>query len=357
MATWGSQTWGFANWGNLGDVDATPSGISLNISEGTIQAQSNPGWGGQYWGAGEWGDLASPEVPLTGESLTLSLDSVSIEANAVIELSTNSLTLTQGTEVAGTSVLVEPTGQELSSNINSVFGGELVVVEVTSPVNDEWGTESWGSGQWGKGDGVTVFVSGETEHIADGNVSVTGVSSTFSLGDVQIPVVIESGVSSTLSLNSVFGGEVVEVQVTTASATQWGNAPFGEGQWGQGVGTDISQGGEEIGVPSIEVPVTGEELSIDANNQPTIVADANVSIVGQQLTLTLGNEDSLANTIASPTGIGLSAILGVPTAGLSVLVEPTGVTSTTSTGIIGLNAWELVDSGSSPTWTIVDKAA
>jgi len=49
--------------------------------------------------------------------------------------------------------------------------------------------------------------------------------------------------------------------------------------------------------------------------------------------------------------------MGTPTAGLSVQVSLTGVTSTVGTGIIGLNAWEIVDSGIAPTWTEVDKAA
>ena len=189
---------------------------------------------------------------------------------------------------------------------------KLNAVQVTSPSNDEWGTEPYGQGFWGVGDGITIFVGTETEHIADGNVEVTGNQIDFeAVGTVEIPVVTE-GIQITSSVNDVFGGEVVEVQVTTASATNWGGASFGTGQFGQGPGTDISQGGEEIGLPSQEVPVTNTNLTLNsfANNQPTITADANVPVTGQELTPVLGDEDAIPNTIASPTGIELTTSMG-----------------------------------------------
>jgi len=180
------------------------------------------------------------------------------------------------------------------------------------------------------------------------------------VGTVEIPVVIENGLELQSAQGDAFGGEVVEVQVTTASATQWGQAPYGEGQWGQGVGTDISQGGEEVATPSIEVPVTNTNLTLNpfANNQPYIYADANVFPTGQQLTLSLGNENAIPNTFAKPTGIQIGPfVIGDYLAGISAEVSPTGVTMSPTTGIIGLNAWAVVDPNSSTTWTVVDIAA
>ena len=49
--------------------------------------------------------------------------------------------------------------------------------------------------------------------------------------------------------------------------------------------------------------------------------------------------------------------MGVPTAGISQLVIPTGVTMTASPGIMSVNAWAVVDAGTEPTWTVVDIAA
>jgi hypothetical protein len=156
-----------------------------------------------------------------------------------------------------------------------------------------------------------------------------------------------------------FAGEVVEVQVSTASAVPWGYAPFGEGQWGQGVGTDIGIGGEEVAVPSVDVPVNNTNLTINsfANNQPTITADANTLQTGEELTAVLGNEDAIPNTQVDLTGVEISFTLQGVVAGASAEVDTTGVTMTPTTGTIGLNAWELVDPGTPPTWTVVDKAA
>jgi len=339
---WGRLSWNSLVWGQ----------DFLNITV-QVTTPGNPTlWGGDVWGDASWGQITGMDTDLGASELTVSIDQ---------QVTGEELNSTTDSVLAGTSVVATPSSPSPIANtsVNDVFGGETNVVQVTSPSNDEWGTELWGSGQWGVGDGITIFVGTETEHIADGNVEVTGNQIDFeAVGTVEIPVVIE-GIQIASSVNDVFGGEVVEVQVTTASATNWGDAPFGAGQFGQGPGTDISQGGEEIGLPSQEVPVTNTNLTLNsfANNQPTITADANVPVTGQEITTVLGNEDAIPNTIASPTGIELTTSIGTAVAGASAEVGLTGVTMTSSSGTIGLNAWELVDPGTAPTWTVVDKAA
>ena len=339
---WGRLTWDSLTWGqdfeNITVQVTTPGNPTL--------------WGADVWGDASWGQITGMDTDLGDSELTVSIDQ---------QVTGEELNSTTNNVVAGTSVVATPSSPSPIANtsVNDVFGGETNVVQVTSPSNDEWGTELWGSGQWGVGDGITIFVGTETEHIADGNVEVTGNQIDFeAVGTVEIPVVTE-GIQIASSVNNVFGGEVVEVQVTTASATNWGDAPFGAGQFGQGPGTDISQGGEEIGLPSQEVPVTNTNLTLNsfANNQPTITADANVPVTGQEITTVLGNEDAIPNTIASPTGIELTTSINNVLAGISDTALPSGVTMTSSSGTIGLNAWELVDPGTAPTWTVVDKAA
>jgi len=441
MATWGSQTWGFANWGTLGDTDAPTSGISLTASQGNINAIPSIGWGALFWGAGEWGELANPEGAVSGNALSLSLASVSAGTNFVfnatglalqssvgdevsgisqliiptglqatsntdgvfggelvtVEVTSASneawganawgvggwgvgdgntisigdevaragagatpsgsqATVTAANVVAGISVLVIPTGQQSTSNTDGVFGGELVTVEVTSPSNDEWGTEFWGAGQWGVGDGITVLLGAESTQ-GDANVQVSGSALSGSIGTTEIPVVIDTGIAMSSSVGSAFGGELVTVEVRTASAQPWGNAPWGEGQWGQSVGTDISQGGEEVAVPSVEVDVTGQQLTSNTGNE-SITGDANITLTGVSSSVQLGNEDAFTNVNINITGNSIGTIvIGDHLAGISQLIVPTPVTMTAATGIMGLNAWEIVDSGPSPTWTVVDKAA
>ena len=339
---WGRLSWGSLTW-------------NRDFENQTIQV-TTPGnptlWGGDVWGDASWGQITGMDTDLGASELTVSIDQ---------QVTGEELNSTTNNVLAGTSAVATPSSPSPIANtsVNDVFGGETNVVQVTSPSNDEWGTEPYGQGFWGVGDGITIFVGTETEHIADGNVEVTGNQIDFeAVGTVEIPVVTE-GIQITSSVNDVFGGEVVEVQVTTASATNWGDAPFGAGQFGQGPGTDISQGGEEIGLPSQEVPVTNTNLTLNsfANNQPTITADANVPVTGQELTPVLGDEDAIPNTIASPTGIELTTNIGTAVAGASAEVDLTGVTMATDSGTIGLNAWELVDPGTAPTWTVVDKAA
>jgi len=339
---WGRLSWNSLVWGQ-------------DFQNITVQVNTpgNPTlWGGDVWGDASWGQITGMDTDLGASELTVSIDQ---------QVTGEELNSTTDSVLAGTSAVATPSSPSPIANtsVNDVFGGETNVVQVTSPSNDEWGTEPYGQGFWGVGDGITIFVGTETEHIADGNVEVTGNQIDFeAVGTVEIPVVVE-GIQIASSVNDVFGGEVVEVQVTTASATNWGDAPFGAGQFGQGPGTDISQGGEEIGLPSQEVPVTNTNLTLNsfANNQPTITADANVPITGQEITTVLGNEDAIPNTIASPTGIELTTSINNVLAGISDIALPSGVTMTSSSGTIGLNAWELVDPGTAPTWTVVDKAA
>jgi hypothetical protein len=340
---WGRLSWGSLTW-------------NQDFQNQTIQV-TTPGigttWGSDVWGDAQWGQIAGMDTDLGSADLIVGVDA---------SVTGEQLNTTTDTAVAGASAEAPVTGEELQTFTGNEFAGPNIEVPVTSASNDEWGTEYWGAGQWGVGDGVTIALGQETIR-GDANVEVTGISelntTTGSLGQASVYEFLNLA-TVTASVNDVFGGELVEVQVSTASAVQWGYAPFGEGQWGQGAGTDIGIGGEEVAVPSVEVPVNNTNLTINsfANNQPTITADANTLQTGEELITVLGNEDAIPNTQVDLTGIQLGPIIiGDFLSGISAEAQPTGVTATTSTGIIGLNAWELVDPGTAPTWTVVDKAA
>jgi len=340
---WGRLTWNSLVWGqDFQDITVTVT----TPGTGTV-------WGSDFWGDAEWGQISGMDTDQGSAELT-----VSVDAN----LTGEQLNTTTATAVAGASAEVDLTSlNTIQTFTGNEFAGELVIVPVSSPSHDEWGTEYWGSGQWGVGDGVTIALGQETV-TGDANVQVSGEQVSFqAVGTVEIPVVIENGLELQSAQGNAFGGELVEVQVTTASAAPYGYGEFGSGQWGQGVGTDIGIGGEEVAVPSVEVPVNNTNLTISTEVDPrdsvTVTGTANISPTGLELTSLLGNEDAIPNTIASPTGIEISFILQGVVAGASAEVDPTGVTMTPTTGTIGLNAWELVDPGTPPTWTVVDKAA
>lgn len=422
MATWGSQTWGYYNWGTLGDITTELSGQStLSLSVGSVDQQSNPGWGAQYWGAGEWGDLSSPEVALTGQQITTTVSAVTAITDVVVEVTGELLgPIIIGDYVEGISVEANPLGEELNSTVNSVFAGELVTVPVTSASNEAWGENAWSVGAWGVGDGQTVSIgdssialgqqifptaqtlnitvedvvagisiiaspigeeltpdlgslsfeskyligsaqadtdTGTASGLANANVDVTGEEITGSTGQLEYEVIYSfDGSQANITAGDAFGGEVVEIQVTTASAQPWGELAWGDGEWGQSVGTDIAIGADAVLTPSIDVPVTGEQLNWTIGNE-TVTGEANVTLTGNEVTIALGDEDAFTNVTAQVTGQQLTSSVSNVLAGISQLVTPTGVTATTNVGTMGINAWAVIQPNASTTWSVVDKAA
>jgi len=397
---WGALTWGAGEWGDLKSPEVGLTGVQLTSALGTavgrggasvdvtgvsatgsagqlsyiatyqvsgssitttlgnefggevvtvpVSTASKDAWGFEAWGAGAYG---------VGDGITANIGTAVITASATTSLTGVSLTPSVATAVAGASALVLPTGVSATTTLGNEFGGEVVEVPVTSPVNDEWGTEPWGQGFWGVGDGVTLFIGSPSFSIT-AEVAVTGVNAGTSLGTVEQNTIYDvTSATATTAVGSAFGGELVQVSVSTASTQPWGNEAWGAGQWGQSVGTDISIGQDSILIPSIDVIATGVSCTPSLGSV-SISGTASLSVTGQALSVQLGDEDAFTNVTANVTGNSIGTIvIGDFLAGISVLVEPTGVTGTSTTGTIGLNAWEIVDPGLQPTWTEVDKAA
>jgi len=362
---WGAKSWGAGDWGSLANAYGIVTGneVTLSTNSVTIDAQIQIGWGGLAWGEGEWGDLANPNIDVSGIELTSDIGSVTISANADAIIDTTvtgpadiGMNVATDGVVAGTSHLEEVTGEEATSTTGNAFGGETNVVQVTSPSNDPWGNETWGNGLWGVGDGITLLGDASVTAQGDGSVTLNGEQATGSVGITEIPVVIDVGLEATTTVGDAFGGEVVEVQVTTASAQPWGEVGWGDGQWGQSVGTDIAIGADAVLTPSIDVLVTGEQLDWTIGNE-TVTGDANVTLSGVSAEIFQGDENAFTDVTAEPTGQQLTTGLNDVVAGISQLVIPTGVTATVSTGIMGINAWAVIEPNASTTWSVVDKAA
>jgi hypothetical protein len=209
-----------------------------------------------------------------------------------------------------------------------------------------WGRDDWGTEVWGA-EGIWAFVD-----VTGNSLSVdSGIRETWGQDEWGASTTEWGGISITdvdISVNA---------NVTTEFTPGWGaEVAWGAQSWGQAT-VDMSMSMSEGTVdPAPDTDITGVQLNTTVN-AVSITADANETVTGQEISIAQGDAELDAVTFASVSGLELTSVMGVPTAGLSVLVEVTGVTSTTSTGIIGLNAWELVDSGTSPTWTVVDKAA
>jgi len=363
---WGSQTYGGDNTSTtiVGSADAFNNQgwgrLSWNslvwgqdFENQTVQVTTpvHGEWGLSTWGDNTFGGIAGMDFNLGNGALTVSVD-VQIDTTSP-DIGMNTGT---GNAVAGASAEVIPTGSESTSTVGDAFGGEVNEVQVTSPSNDPWGNEAWGNGLWGVGDGITLLGDASVLAQGDGFVTLTGSEANTSVGQIEIPVVIDSGIEITSTTGNAFGGEVVEVQVTSASATPWGETAWGDGFWGNGVGTDIAIGADAVLTPSIEVLVTGEQLDWTIGTE-NVTGDANITLSGVSADIFQGDENAFTDVTIEPTGQQLTTQLADVVAGISQLVTPTGVTATTTTGTMGINAWAVIQPNATTTWSVVDKAA
>ena len=311
---WGRDAWGDENWGES-TIDVSVTGLDLSIDFGSKES-----WGDSTWNASttEWGGPFIPavaigqQVPETGQQLGTNIGSVNIQTATEIFLSANplsALNVSTGSVADRTSVF--PTGQQLTASLGT-----------EEAYNEQgWGRDAWGEEVWGS-EGVWV------------NVDVTGVTATTSLGNEDVD-------------NSV------TIELSAVSTPGWGQSiGWGDQKWGSAsvnMGMSMSTGQLD---PAPDVAITGQLLN-STTGTLSITANADLTLTGQALSVSLGNEDATPNTQVDLTGIQLNVVAANTVAGASALCLPTGLSMTTSTGIISINSWELVDSGTAPTWKLV----
>lgn len=400
---WGTQAWGENAWGDLGNAIASPLGeqltvytgdeesagsavaavstLLLNTTTDTININfiydvngqelnstvnsvfagenifvevSTPGtsttWGQFEWGSYSWNQIAGAAV-VQGEELI----SISVDANTTGE----QLNITTGNVFAAATAVEIPIGEEINATVNSVFAGENVIIEVTTPGSPTtWGENAWGSASWGQITGA-VIQQGDESIEGTGVIDLIGSEINTTTGTFVVTGDSNLTLNTNLlnvTVNSVLAVLDVEVQVTSPGDLPWGATDWGYGSWGNIGGMDISQGGEEVVVPSVEVDVVGNQLNTTIGIY-SIIADANVSLDTNLLTTSLGDEDVTPNTIVDLTGILLNLVQGTASGEVVNIISVTGVSAVISTGRLYVSAWAVVDIGVTNAWTVVDIAA
>jgi hypothetical protein len=400
---WGTQAWGENAWGDLGNAIVSPSGeqltvytgdeesagssivdvstLLLNITTDTVNINfiydvngqalnltvnsvfagesifveiSTPGspttWGQYEWGSYGWSQITGIAA-VQGEELI----SISIDTNTTgVQLNT-----TTGTAVAGASAEVSPTGVISNVSVNSVFAGENIIIEVTTPGSPTtWGENTWGSASWGQITG-TVIQQGDESITGTGAIDLIGSQINTTTGTFIITADANLTLNTNLlnvTVNSVLAVLDVAVQVTSPGDLPWGATDWGYGSWGNIGGMDVEQGGEEVVVPSVEVDVIGNQLNTTIGIY-SITADANLTLNTNLLTVSLGDEEGLPNTIVTLSTNLLNVTVGTASGQALVDVSVTGVNMTTSTGRLFVSAWAVVNIGVTNNWTVVDIAA
>ena len=371
LTAYGAGTWSSLSFG--GDN-------VTNVSIGSVDAFNSEGWGRLTWGSLVWGQdfedvavsVTTPGTPTTWGQSTYGnyswgqitgteseIGNESIEAGASVILSTNLLNLTVDAVSAQANFIFEVNGVESNSTVNSVFAGENVIVEVTTPGSPTtWGFSSWGTGAWNQITGILVEQGEETIE-GTGSLNLTGVQSNTSIGTLSL--IGDANVTAITNILNVTAASVltkldVDVEVTSPGNLPWGSANWGYGTWGNIGGMIISQGAEEEAIPSIEVDVIGNQLNTTIGIY-SITADANLTLNTNLLTVGLGDEDAVPNTQVSVSTNLLNVSVGAASGEVLSTVSPNGVSATTSTGRVFIAAWAVVDIGVTNTWSVVDIAA
>jgi hypothetical protein len=157
---------------------------------------------------------------------------------------------------------------------------------------NEFGIGSWGQNSWGENSDVFVSLTGQNVSSFLGTVTTTEEINT---GWGRLGFGIEdwgtTGISVTTSvtgsqINLSLGDETVDI-LTIASPT--GNV------------LEFALSGVD---PSPDAFASGTQIPIQVGT-PFIIADSELSVTGQEITLALGTAESSALTIASPTGLEL----------------------------------------------------
>ena len=384
---WGQFTWGFNEWGDLLNPNVDVTGLQLNTSVGneeaftdiTVNVSTNllnislsspfitigvliepssyllnttvnsvfggesiiaevvtPGtpttWGQSTFGSYSWNQITGTQSEI-GDEFAFTDVSVLLSGNQL------TVTLDPNYEIL-LGILEDPTGVLITSIVNSVFAGELIITNVT---------------------GITInSTSGTLVINADANVTPNTNLLNITIGDESITGDANLTLSTNL-LNAVVGNvdHIIDVTVevtTPGSPSVWGEYTWGQQAWGQIVGLEVDQGAEEVVVPSIEVDVIGVQLNT-AIGSLSITADANLTLNTNLLTTSLGNEDVTPNTIVTLSTNLLNVSVGNASGQALVDVAVTGVTMTPSTGRLFVSGWAVINIGVTNTWTVVDIAA
>jgi hypothetical protein len=384
---WGQFTWGFNEWGDLLNPNVDVTGLQLNTSVGNedsftdiaVNVSTNllnislssplvtigvliepssyllnttvnsvfggesviaevvtPGtpttWGQSTFGSYSWNQITGTQSEI-GDEFAFTDITVLLNGNQL------TVTLSPNYEIF-LGILEEPTGVLITSTVNSVFAGELIITNVT---------------------GITInSTSGTLDISANANVTPNTNLLNITIGDESITGDANLTLNTNL-LNAAVGNvnNVIDVVVevtTPGSPSVWGEYTWGQQAWGRIVGLEVDQGAEEVVVPSVEVDVIGNQLNTTIGIY-SITADANLTAITNLLTISLGNEESDANTIVSVSTNLLNASVGIASGETLSLIEVTGVNITASTGRLFISAWAVVDIGVSNTWSVVDIAA
>ena len=340
--SWGALNWSEGEWGHQ------PADISVEV---TTPGAVPTTWGQSTYGNYAWNQVTGSESQTGDETVGIGLE---------FTLSTNLLTSSVNSVSGEANFEIIVTGNVINSTVNSVFAGENVIVEVTTPgAPTTWGQGAFGQYAWNQITGSSADLGEET---IEGTGSLTLSTNLLNTTVANITLTADANVNvNTNILNTTTGSILqqssIDVFVTAPGNLPWGSASWGYGSWGNIGGMFISQGAEEEAVPSVEVFVSTNLLTLTLTSIAQVTGDANLTLNTNLLTVGLGDEDAVPNTLVSVSTNLLNVSMGFASGEVLSTVSPIGVSATASTGRLFIAAWAVVDIGVTNTWSVVDIAA
>ena len=340
--SWGALYWSQGEWGDQ------PENVTVSITTPGVVPTT---WGQYGYGEQDWNQITGIESQVGEESIAIGLEFL---------LSTNLLSIVNGTVSGQSNFEITVSTNILNTTVNSVFGGENVEVSVSTPgAPTTWGQGSYGQYAWNQITGSEIDIGTETV-TGEASFDLTGVQSTISITTVSITADANINASTNIlnvTSNTIVQQSSIDVFVNAPGNLPWGATYWGNGSWGDIGGMEISQGAEEEATPSIEVFASTNLLTFTLTSVSQITGDANLTLSTNLLTMSLGNEDAVPNTQVTLSTNLLNVSTGAASGQVLVNVSVTGVEMTTSSGVLFIAAWAVVDIGVTNTWSVVDIAA
>lgn len=330
-STWGNNTWGSNEWAD--DVilnSLTGQELSSNVGS-TLEAFNEEGWGRLKYGVADWGEGANETISLGGLAVTSSVGSLNIEVAYLLEMigSNHSLTSSVGSPQIDGEIGVPLTGVSATFATPTLsYAGTLV----------GWGRDEWGDLSWGESPNQVIGLVGQE------------IESTLGSPTLEFAYELSSQVATT-SVGSLSFVISPTISLTGQAATS------DEGLLGLafGVSTEPVTGialTSSLGTPGLEFgpsAITGVAAT-------TGVGDLTIGSV-ELLNLTGVASTSSVGSILPADVIGLTGQSSTSAVGS---ITPTDVVQglvldqlTSTVGLLGIEAYANIDTGSNTSYTSV----
>jgi len=306
------------------------SGQSASVSLGDSEEFNETGWGRLSWNQADWGEGADETISVSGFELTASPGSITMGVTYLLEMigENHSMTSSVGSPNVFGEIGVPMTGVSATFATPTMgYVGTLV----------GWGRDGWGDLSWGESTNQVIPLVGREATASVGSPTLgfayelSGQEATTSVGSFSFvisPTVSLEGQSSTVTLGTLgvaFGVSTEPISGIAATAS---------------VGT--------LGLEFGPSAITGVSATASVGELTTGAIEL-INITGVSATTSVG---SIVSEIGVPlTGVSASFSVGSITtlSDITVGLTTDGITSTV--GLLGIELYANIDTGSNTSYT------